>query len=70
LIPSLDGNSRRKAILAILAASNKKAENAKNDKMTLGIMTDKINAPRMDKMFPRTNNRTDALPVYMQVSFK
>ena len=26
LIPSLDGNSRKKAILAILAASNKKKE--------------------------------------------
>jgi len=32
-MPSLEGNSRKKAILAILAASNKKNELEKQDKV-------------------------------------
>jgi hypothetical protein len=65
-MPSLEGNSRKKAILAILAASNKKNELEKQDKVLNGL-SDKVVAPKIDKMLPRTNMRMNQLPVYMQV---
>lgn len=34
----------------------------------MGMMTDKLAAPRMDRMYPRTNQKCEDLPVYMQVS--
>ena len=66
-MPSLEGHSRKKAILAILAASNKKNEIDKLDKIP--EILNKVTAPLIDKMKPRTEKRTeDVLPVYMQVS--
>jgi hypothetical protein len=66
LMPSLEGHSRKKAVLAILAASRKKEDKEKHEKLHLGILTEKMAGPRMDKMFPRGNDRQPELPVYMQ----
>ena len=66
-MPSLEGHSRKKAILAILAASNKKNDMEKQDKIP--EIANKVPAPLLDKMKPRTEKRSeDVLPVYMQVS--
>lgn len=65
-MPSLEGHARRKAVLAIIAASNKKAEKEKVERLHLGIGAEKLPGPRMDKMFPRDNERMNNLPVYMQ----
>ena len=66
-MPSLEGHSRKKAIMAILAASNKKNEMEKHEKIP--EIHHKVPAPLIDKMKPRTEKRTeDVLPVYMQVS--
>jgi hypothetical protein len=65
-MPSLEGHSRKKAILAILAASNKKNDLEKQEKIP--EINNKVPAPLLDKMKPRTEKRTeDVLPVYMQV---
>lgn len=64
MMPSLEGHSRRKAVLAILAASNKKAEKERVEKLYLGIGNERLAGPKMDKMFPRGTNQE--LPVYMQ----
>lgn len=63
-MPSLEGHSRRKAVLAILAASNKKAEKERVEKLYMGIGNERLAGPKMDRMFPRSNNQE--LPVYMQ----
>jgi hypothetical protein len=55
-MPSLEGHSRKKAILAILAASNKKSEMDKHYKIP-EIHT-KVPAPLIEKMKPRTDKRT------------
>jgi hypothetical protein len=52
-MPSLEGHSRKKAILAILAASNKKTDLDKQDKIP--DITKKVPAPLIDKMKPRTD---------------
>ena len=66
IMPSLEGHSRKKAILAILAASNKKNDLEKQEKIP--EILHKVPAPLIDKMKPRTEKRTeDVLPVYMQV---
>ena len=52
--------------MAILAASNKKNDLEKQEKIP--EITNKIPAPLIDRMKPRTEKRTeDVLPVYMQV---
>jgi hypothetical protein len=63
LMPSLEGHSRRKAILAILAASNKKNEQEQQQKLS----GTKHHLPGvvMDKMIPRAKDK-EHLPVYMQ----
>ena len=67
-MPSLEGHSRKKAIMAILAASNKKNDMEKQDKIP--EITSKVPAPLLDKMKPRTDKRMeDVLPVYMQVCY-
>jgi hypothetical protein len=63
-MPSLDGHSRKKAILAILAASNKKNDLERQEKIP--ELPQKVVAPKMDKMKPRNHQRTNELPVYMQ----
>lgn len=64
MMPSLEGHSRRKAVLAILAASNKKAEKERVEKLYLGIGNERLAGPKMDKMYPR--GQDVELPVYMQ----
>jgi hypothetical protein len=66
-MPSLEGHSRRKAVLAILAASNKKADKERVEKLYMGIGNERLAGPRMDKMYPRSGN--SELPAYMQNNF-
>lgn len=61
MMPSLEGHSRKKAIIAILASSNKN----QMDLDKIPEIMQKVMAP-MDKMKPRNHQRTNELPVYMQ----
>ena len=51
--------------MAILAASNKKAEKERVEKLYLGIGNERLAGPKMDRMFPRAPGDSE-LPVYMQ----
>ena len=64
MMPSLEGHSRKKAILAILAASNKKNELDSQERIP--EIPHRVVAPKLDKMKPRNHQRTNDLPVYMQ----
>lgn len=57
MMPSLEGHSRKKAILAILAASNKKNELDSQERIP--DIVPRVVAPKLDKMKPRNHHRTD-----------
>jgi hypothetical protein len=57
MMPSLEGHSRKKAILAILAASNKKNELDSQERIP--DIAPRVVAPKLDKMKPRNHQRTD-----------
>jgi hypothetical protein len=61
-MPSLEGHSRRKAILAILAASNKRNE---QEQQKQSARKQHLPGVQMDKMIPRGNDK-EPLPAYMQ----